>query len=216
MNKITLLFITLFFYTPSQAHHAKTETHTGQDPIETPTVSLLLLRGGMNIMTMVGNDAGLLGPRMGYNITGAFQDPIGTKGVYWGMEAGLGSRGIQNLLKLWGYEEKLIAHNIQWSPVTFGYKTTPVGRVRFDAHAGFYVSYDYAGCLTLKTKDHTLSVGIGEWDRWNRFDCGMNVGLGMWVARFNLDFTYQYGFIDASKVAEMRTSNYMIRLGVWI
>ena len=46
---------------------------------------------------------------------------------------------------------------------------------------------------------------------YNHFDAGMNIGVGVWYDRFNLDFTYQRGFI---KTWECNTSNVLIRLGV--
>ena len=40
-------------------------------------------------------------------------------------------------------------------------------------------------------------------------------GVGVWYDRFNLDFTYQRGFIDVfSDFDKIKTSNFMIRLGV--
>ena len=50
---------------------------------------------------------------------------------------------------------------------------------------------------------------------YNHFDAGMNIGVGVWYDRFNLDLTYQRGFIDAfSDTDGFKTSNFMIRLGI--
>ena len=50
---------------------------------------------------------------------------------------------------------------------------------------------------------------------YNHFDAGMNIGVGLWYDRFNLDFTYQRGFIDVfSDLDGIKTSNFMIRLGI--
>ena len=50
---------------------------------------------------------------------------------------------------------------------------------------------------------------------YNAYDVGLNAGVGFWYDRFNLDFCYQRGFIDAfSDSNGFKTSNFMIRLGV--
>ena len=50
---------------------------------------------------------------------------------------------------------------------------------------------------------------------YNHYDVGMNIGVGVWYSRFNLDLTYQRGFIDTfSDLGSNKTSNFMIRLGV--
>ena len=50
---------------------------------------------------------------------------------------------------------------------------------------------------------------------YNHFDAGINIGVGVWYDRFNLDLTYQRGFIDAFSDADgFKTSNFMIRLGI--
>ena len=50
---------------------------------------------------------------------------------------------------------------------------------------------------------------------YNHFDAGMNIGVGVWYDRFNLDLTYQRGFIDTFSDADgFKTSYFMIRLGI--
>ena len=84
-----------------------------------------------------------------------------------------------------------------------------------DAHLGAYVSCDYVGKIKEKESyqgdSEETSVNMGDWEDWKRVDAGMNIGVGIWYDRFNLDFTYQRGFI---KTWECNTSNVLIRLGV--
>jgi len=42
----------------------------------------------------------------------------------------------------------------------------------------------------------------------------MALGFGVWYDRFNLDFTWQRGFVDAISDWDVYTSNLMLRLGV--
>ena len=79
-----------------------------------------------------------------------------------------------------------------------------------------YASYDY----TSKMKEDGESISWGDYADYmevdyNHFDAGMNIGVGVWYDRFNLDLTYQRGFIDAFSDADgFKTSNFMIRLGI--
>ena len=134
------------------------------------------LRGGLNVMKMTGDDDES-GSKLGYNFIYGFQKPMGSIGTYWGMEFGLGSRG-------WGYSEddyeiSQIAHNVQISPFTFGYKYNITNNIALDAHLGAYVSCDYLGKITEKEdyngKTEETTVKIGDWDDWKRFDAGMNI-----------------------------------------
>lgn len=182
-----------------------------------PSNTQWYLRGGLNMMKMAGDDNEGMKSKLGYNFMYGFQKTVGTIGTYWGMEFGLGSRGWKVDESESGYNYKLsqMAHNIQVSPFTFGYKYNITDAVALDAHLGAYVSCDYVGKITEEESyegdSEKSEVKIGDWEDWKRFDAGMNIGVGIWYDRFNLDFTYQRGFI---KTWELNTSNILIRLGV--
>lgn len=167
------------------------------------------LRAGLNIMNLNG-DGVEADSNIGYNATFGYQKPMGGAGAYWGMEFGLGSRGFK------ADEMKCIAHNIQYSPFTFGWKIGVADNLSIDPHLGVFASYDY----TSKMKESGESISWGDFADYlevdyNHFDAGMNIGVGMWYDRFNLDFTYQRGFIDVfSDLDGIKTSNFMIRLGI--
>ena len=171
------------------------------------------LRGGLNMMNMSGskdNGWGDQSSKVGYNFMYGFQKPVGSVGTYWGMEFGLGSRGWKESEDDWS--QNYMTHNIQVSPFTFGYKYDITDDVAIDAHLGAYVSFDYAGKYKEKEDGEELAnFSLSDWDEWKRVDAGMNIGVGIWYNRFNLDFTYQCGFI---KTWEANTSNVLIRLGV--
>ena len=73
------------------------------------------LRAGLNIMNFSGDGAEGADSNIGYNATFGYQKPLGSTGGYWGMEFGLGSRGFKV------EDTKCMAHNIQYSPFTFGW-----------------------------------------------------------------------------------------------
>lgn len=175
------------------------------------------LRGGLNMMKLSIDESEGLKSKPGYNFMYGFQKTLGTVGTYWGMEAGLGSRGVKEEEKDGDYEYKwnMIAHNIQVSPFTFGYKYNFTDNIAIDAHLGAYVAFDYAGKITEEEiydgESDSEDIKIGDWEDWKRFDAGMNIGVGLWYDRFNFDITYQRGFI---KTLEANTSNVLIRLGI--
>ena len=88
--------------------------------------------------------------------------------------------------------------------------------IHIDPHVGVFASYDY----TSKMKADGESISWGDYADYmevdyNHFDAGMNIGEGVWYDRFNLDLTYQRGFIDTFSDADgFKTSNFMIRLGI--
>ncbi len=173
-------------------------------------------------MKMTGDGADDSGAKVGYNFGLGFQMPIKQKGAYWGMELGLGSRG-------WSYNDKddsdydqsAIAHNVQLSPFTFGWKIDLGDKVKLDPHIGAYVSVDYKSKVSYDDETYDWdewSDEIGSrgcWPDYNCYDVGMNLGVGVWYDRFNFDITWQRGFIDAfTELDGFKTSNVMFRLGI--
>lgn len=177
-----------------------------------------------------------LGSRAGMDIDFGFQRPISNFGLYWGMELGIGTRGFSTKYEETDddetYDEKghILTWNVKYSPFTFGYKYSITDDIKLDAHLGLFVSYDFAG--------KKLSYKDSDGDKWEVdndelkdeydyqvFDAGMQIGLGVWYKRLNLDFTYQRGFVPAAKIyyydkdansveKSLHSSNFMIRLGV--
>ena len=175
-----------------------------------PTETVWYLRAGLNIMNLTGDGADGTDSKMGYNAMVGYQKSLGTAGAYWGMEAGLSSRGYK------ADELKCMAHNIQLSPFTFGWKFGLTDNFKIDAHLGAFLSYDY----TSKMKEDGGSCSWGDFADeneidYNHFDAGIGVGAGVWYDRFNLDFTYQHGFVDVfSDLDGNKASSFMIRLGI--
>lgn len=165
-------------------------------------------RGGLNMATFAGDGADGMDRKALYSFAYGFQKPIATLGAYWGMDIGLNSRGAK-------YEElKVAAHNINLSPITVGWKYGITDEIALDGHVGAFLSVDYTG----KAKAYGESVSMGDWEDlgldWNRFDVGMNIGFGIWYDRFNLDFTWQRGFLEVADEAAAYSSNLILRLGV--
>ena len=223
MKKVLLFVTALLLCAGMQAQIVSSRSVSIKSSQKQPSETQWFLRGGLNIMKMTGDGAEDTGSKLGYNIVYGFQKPVGSVSTYWGMDFGLGSRGWK--LDIDDDESlSMIAHNIQVSPFNFGYKYHITDAVAIDAHIGAYVSFDYTGKIKDEWKEDgekcEESLSMGDWDdvaedigadSWKRIDAGMNIGVGLWYSRFNLDFTYQRGFI---KTWEANTSNVLIRLGV--
>ncbi len=168
------------------------------------------LRGGLNMAGFAGDGAKELDRKAAYDFAIGFQKPISNIGAYWGMDFGLGSRGWKE-----DDEFKAMANNLKVSPFTFGWKYGITDNLHIDGHIGAFISFDYLG--KIKYDDENISMGDWEDDlgiEWNRFDAGMNIGFGLWYDRFNLDFTFQRGFVEVATDSEAYTSNLLLRLGV--
>lgn len=212
MRKVLFLAVAMGLCACMQAQIVSSRSVSLKSTPDRPSETVSFIRGGLNVMGFAGDGADGMDKKMGYNFVYGFQRPIGSLGAYWGMEAGLGSRGFKA-----GddeYDQSFMAHNVQASPFTFGWKYNVADAVALEAHLGAFLSCDYAGKLKVSDGDDEESVSLGDIDGWKRFDVGLNVGFGVWYDRFNLDFTYQRGFIEAIEDGEINTSNILIRLGV--
>lgn len=172
------------------------------------------VRGGMNLMNLSGDAAEDLKSKMGYNVMLGFTKNLGAQGAYWGMDFGLTSRGFK--VEGEGDDIKSIAHAVQVSPFTFGWEFDVTDAISIDPHIGAFVSCDYTSKMKGDGEDIRWSdfADYSEVD-YNRFDAGLNLGVGVWYDRFNLDFSYQRGFIDVfTDLDGVKSSNFMIRLGV--
>ena len=107
------------------------------------------------------------------------------------------------------------AFNAQLSPINIGYKFLLNDNMAVDVHVGGFASYDFAGKLksehtynmtsssqygsSTQSKDDSNSTNIGDIDGYRRHDFGVIAGAGVWVGHFNIDFTWQRGFISIYK-----------------
>lgn len=138
-------------------------------------------------------------------------------------------------------KKSLIAHKFKITPVMFGYKYPVTDKIKIDAHLGAFLSIDMAGTLKSEYENSLIipsypsasdyesgkeSTSIGDLkdsegdSYYNRFDAGIQAGIGVWYGRWNLDFTYERGFCSFYSYEEYNghkpslcASNAVIRLG---
>lgn len=114
----------------------------------------------------------------------------------------------------------LTSYNVFVNP-TIGYKFMFCKNMALDVHVGGFFSYDFAGTSkqsvyngihntskygnTNKDTVDEDSYKIGDFSNYNNCDAGVNAGVGYWYGHFNIDFTWQRGFI---KIYDPGTSYY--------
>lgn len=182
---------------------------------DTPSETQWILRAGMNFAGMTGDGAEDTGTKLGYDVAVSFQKPLSDFGMFWGMELGLGTRG-------YSYDEgsadvNFMAHNVRFSPFTFGYAYQINETMKVDAHLGAWVSYDLWGKMTEKEDGEEYEADLGEIDDYmgyQNLDAGMTFGIGFWYDRFNLDLSWQRGFIEPFDDVKATSNNLMLRVGV--
>lgn len=157
-----------------------------------------ILRAGLSINSFSGVDG--INSKIGFDVDAAFNKAIGGSGLYWGMEFGIGTRGFGSDVEIDGDEVSITSYNVKWSPFTIGYKFNIFDSFRIDPHVGAFALYDFAKSSPVDA----------EYE--NDFDAGVQAGLGLWYKRVNLDFMYQFGFVEAFDEGG-KTGNFLIRIG---
>lgn len=182
---------------------------------DTPSETQWIVRAGMNFAGMTGDGAEDTGTKLGYDVAVSFQKPLSDFGMFWGMELGLGTRGYS--YEEGDFEQNFMAHNVRFSPFTFGYAYQINETMKVDAHLGAWVSYDLWGKMTEKEDGEEAEADLGEIDDYwgyQNLDAGMTFGIGFWYDRFNLDLSWQRGFIEVIDDWKINSNNLMLRVGV--
>lgn len=176
-----------------------------------------------------------------FDVSVAFNKSIKKSPIYWGMELGVSTRGYKanaewktGNVSSWGdyighiikEEETLTAYNVDLTPVMFGYKYNLLSNMTIDAHLGGFVSFGFAGSRKLynydwqtssgkdREKENTTKVDLGDLDGYRRVDAGLNLGVGFWYGHFNIDFTWQRGFINMYDIdTSIKSQSLKLRVG---
>lgn len=181
-------------------------------------------------MFQIGDAAAVSsGPTVGYNAVVGFQYRfVPGLGFYLGMDAGFGSRGMGVKLSLSpdladvpvSVKGKVFTHCVKASPLQLGYQFNISDIFSIDVRIGGYVSYDFAGKFSVNAAvagvSNTESRDISEYKEFNRFDAGINPGVGLWFGPVGVDFTYQRGFVNInnekydSSAGKMYSQNFLL------
>jgi hypothetical protein len=219
MKKMILTALACLLMVAAQAQIVSSRSISITQEKKGPSETLTYGRVGLGLMNVKG-DIVDYDSKLGYNIVIGFQKPFDKYDLYWGLEAGFGSRGCKysEIYDDDEYEESsLFAHNIQVTP-NIGWKPQIGDNLKLDVHVGLFASYDFAG--TIKDKDvydgyvEEDSWGLGDAEGYKRFDVGINPGIGIWYGNYNIDLSLQRGFLDIVKDSKVHSQNILIRVGI--
>lgn len=160
------------------------------------------------------------GTRVNFDLMFGFNRFFGKTDLYWGMELGLGTRG--GSYRYWyknpnfrndetrEMEDKchVTSYGVKWVPFQIGYQYPVTEKIKVDAHLGIWVEYDFAGTYTEDgykkingeeiddDDDRIQSLNFkDDYVDGVSIDGGLQLGAGVWFGRFNLNFTWQRGFL---------------------
>lgn len=211
-------FISLIaVFTLAISSYAQLVSSTSSSLINKPTEkrSMWMFRLGLGSNNFAGDDFKEVGSKFGYFFGFEYNREMGHRGAYYGADFALASRGYK--IDEDGYTETYAAHNIHISPVIFGWKVPVASQFTIDPHIGMFVSCDYAGNVKTEYDDYDEydeDLKIADIEDYNRFDVGIKFGVGVWFKNtYNLDFTYQRGFLAPNTDFDGGQSNFMVRLG---
>lgn len=213
MKKYIIVLIAVLSVISSQAQIRTSRTFTKEK-----SRTEWMLRAGISFNRLNGIDEidledGKVGGTTGFAVDLGFNRYFKNSNLYWGMELGIGTRGASLSWDDEYGDDKLTAKAItlKYSPFTLGYKIPVADNIKVDPHAGVYASYDLSHNGDLDDFD-------------SDFDLGLQLGIGVWYGRVNLDLMYQLGFMAASPGGEVdydweyfeggKTGNLLLRLGV--
>lgn len=187
--------------------------------------SMWMVRVGVGTNNIKGDGLeDVVSAKAGY-FFGVEYNTHGRRGGYYGLDFALTSRGYSFDGVTYDYyggfqdfKYKLAAHAFEFSPLIFGWKID-VGSSRFtiDPHLGLFMSVDYAGKrkgIEIDGKSYDETVGLGDISNYWRLDVGLRAGVGVWFDnRYNLDLSYQHGFMGPDDSFDIKCKAFMVRLG---
>lgn len=206
MKKILVLAVLVFI-----GISASSQVRYSRIMAEKKSNTVWYLRAGAGFNSLGGDVSDASGyevsGKTGYEVAFGFNKGIGKSGAYWGMELGLSNRGFKIDREDNGGYFEYTGHNVKFVPLMFGYKFSLTEDLKLDAHLGGYVSYDFTGSEDYESLYSDIFP--------EELDAGLQVGVGVWYKRVNLDLTYQRGFMNACDDYSVsgNMSAFMIRLG---
>lgn len=140
-------------------------------------------------------------PLAGYDFLVGFRKEFPVKNLYWGMEFGFGTRGgLYSFSEEYEHETRKSAssvksYNVKYIPFQIGYMLPIKDKFSLDAHLGWFASFDFAHKAQGYEFYKEDMEDVTEDTEFYRFDTGLKLGVGVWYDRFNLDISWQRGFM---------------------
>lgn len=229
MKKILTLIACAIIAAGAQAQLV-TSTSQSITTVKKEKRSMWMVRVGVGTNNIKGDGLeDVVSAKAGY-FFGVEFNTHGKRGGYYGLDFALTSRGYSFDGETYAYDYyyggydiydlkyKLAAHAFEFSPLIFGWKID-IGSSRFtiDPHLGLFMSVDYAGKrkgIEIDGESYDETVGLGDISNYWRLDVGLRAGVGVWFDnRYNLDLSYQHGFMGPDDSFDIKCKAFMVRLG---
>ena len=186
---------------------------------EKPTEPFLpsyYVKGGLSVLSFNNNDEGWETPSCysitGYNLVFGYEKPLfqDTKdvpvrgGIFWGVEAGLSSRG--SGVEFGGNWCTIFKHRLIVNPKL----TFKMGSPKFSWYydAGAFLGFDYASSIDAGSS--TIQKILDEQTESVVEDYGLSVGTGFWINRFEIGVSVLFGFSPLIDSGTATGSDYVL------
>ena len=155
----------------------------------------------------------------GGNLSFGLYSPLGSSPVYIGTYFSVDMRGFKTSAKwkegssyLTSQSTRLTAFNAHVSPLSIGYIAKLSKNTALDLHIGTFFSCDFAGSYKteMENSDNTkvsASDDISDLEDYNKYDFGLNGGIGLWYNHWGIDLKYQRGISSIFKGGKDYISN---------
>lgn len=229
MKKILTLIACAIIAAGAQAQLV-TSTSQSITTVKKEKRSMWMVRVGVGTNNIKGDDLeDVVSAKAGYFL-GIEYNTHGRRGGYYGLDFALTSRGFsydgegavydpsyRYSYRYGDLKYKQVGHAFEFSPLIFGWKVNIAdSKFDIDPHIGIFLSVDYAG----KQKGIELDgesyddVPLGDISNYWRLDVGLRAGVGVWFDnRYNLDLSYQHGFMGPDDSFDIKCKAFMVRLG---
>ena len=149
---------------------------------------------------------------LGYDLIVGFQKDFAVPGLYWGMEAGVGTRGVKNDLAGAG-TNTVLHHHIKLTPVQIGWKTDFLDDWTVDFHLGAVALYDLFGNQTYKNGGVSNKTPLKDYkDNIRTYDIALNPGITFWYGQFGAELCWERGLVSWDEDASIFSNDFKIRL----
>lgn len=201
---------------------ASAQVRTSRTLMKRTNPAVWYVRTGMALWTPNGMDqydkeqGWSASGKVGFDLDFGFNKPIGRKGVYWGMDLGLMTRGTNASYTFKYVDSKEIYKGsvsgwaVKLTPFSMGYKYALAEDVKIDLHAGLFAMVQVS---QKKEPDSSYFDDLEFQDDNAGLDGGLQIGAGVWYKKFNVDLSYQAGFVPVILEPEMKLGALLLRVG---
>ncbi len=152
------------------------------------------LKGGVDFGTLAGHDKANY--KVGFHAGATYDFKLAEK--FYLQPAALFS------LYRCGFDESLLVKEgtvDKYSlevPVNVSFRPTLTPSITLIIDLGLYAKYGLFGDTKYKMIDGE-SINKSSYDAYNRFDVGLNTGIGLGISRYYIGLAYQYGLTNGEK-----------------